>query len=187
VGVSRSLDGLVNVVSLGPSEVTRSHEVESVRAEPHLQAGLYSTCLSARRVAGVRFRDVAAARASLDLSSCGIERETSKRHDAFQMCSIEQTPKMLISYVGAPSGNPMRWRQRHEKKRFFNRRNGSATWCLSGPRSRPDGPALERSPLDSQGTGNTFSVLLSGLYKPVVDCPTLDWSRSTSVTLVTAQ
>jgi hypothetical protein len=35
-------------------------------------------------------------------------------------------------------------------------------------------PALARSPLDSGGgLGNTFSVLLSGLYKPVVKCPDL--------------
>jgi hypothetical protein len=36
-------------------------------------------------------------------------------------------------------------------------------------------PALARSPLDSGGgrLGNTFSVLLSGLYKPVVHCPDL--------------
>jgi len=35
-------------------------------------------------------------------------------------------------------------------------------------------PALARSPLDSGGgLGNTFSVLLKGVYKPVVDCPDL--------------
>jgi hypothetical protein len=36
------------------------------------------------------------------------------------------------------------------------------------------GPALAPSPRDSDGAlGNTFSVLLSGLYKPVVHCPDL--------------
>jgi hypothetical protein len=35
-------------------------------------------------------------------------------------------------------------------------------------------PALARSPQDSGGgLGNPFRVLLSGLYKPVVDCPDL--------------
>jgi hypothetical protein len=41
----------------------------------------------------------------------------------------------------------------------------------------PD-PPLARSPLDSGGElGNTFSVLLSGLYKPVVKCPDLGLSQ----------
>jgi hypothetical protein len=39
-------------------------------------------------------------------------------------------------------------------------------------------PALARQPQDSSGgLGNTFSVLLSGLYKPVVKCPDLGLSQ----------
>jgi len=39
-------------------------------------------------------------------------------------------------------------------------------------------PALARSPRESAaGFGSTFSVLLSGLYKPVVNCPDLGLSQ----------
>jgi len=63
----------------------------------------------------------------------------------------------------------------HEKKRFFKQAGiGSATRCLFRPSLTPDRTRLGAFTADSHGElGNTFSVLLSGLYKPVVDCPDL--------------
>lgn len=67
-----------------------------------------------------------------------------------------------------------------KRREFFKQAGiGSATLvCLPALAEALTEPALAREPTQSSGgLGDTFSVLLSGLYQPVVKCPDLGLSQ----------
>src|SRR5439155_8781450 len=87
-------------------------------------------------------------------------------------------PRSVRRHVTALASWPdlVRWRQIMKRRDFLKQAGiGSATVVsLPALAQALTSPPLARSPLDTGGgLGNTFSVLLSGLYKPVAKCPDL--------------